>query len=325
MIFSASEVLPLAREAGYKPELIEKVLHLLRLLNALNTHPYLKYKWVLKGGTALNLFKQELPRLSVDIDLNYVSALDREVMLSEKPIFEEAIQAVCAREGFNVRRAPDEHAGGKWRLNYQSYTGQSGNLEIDLNYMFRQSLWESKPSDSYLLGSIKAINIPVLDINEIAAGKLAALLSRGQARDLFDSHWLLKSEALVFDKLRLAFVVYGGMNRNDWRNVTVHNISLEPSELARQLLPTLKVGTAENYGTPVDYGRYLIRECKESMSSVLPFTTSEKTFLDLLLDQGIIDSTLLTDDPLLQKRIQNQPLLQWKARNVRKHKGLPEN
>jgi len=62
-----------------------------------------------------------------------------------------------------------------------------------------------------------------------------------------------------------------------------------------------------------------------SASEVLPFTTSEKTFLDLLLNQGIIDSTLLTDDPLLQKRIQNQPLLQWKARNVRKHKGLPEN
>ncbi len=43
MIFSASEVLPLARETGYKPELIEKVLHLLRLLNALNKHPYIKY------------------------------------------------------------------------------------------------------------------------------------------------------------------------------------------------------------------------------------------------------------------------------------------
>lgn len=52
--------------------MIEKVLHLLRLLQAMNTHPFLKGKWVLKGGTALNLFLFNLPRLSVDIDLNYI-------------------------------------------------------------------------------------------------------------------------------------------------------------------------------------------------------------------------------------------------------------
>lgn len=324
MIFSASEVQPLASSTGYKADMIEKVLHLLRLLNALNTHPYLRGKWILKGGTALNLFSKYLPRLSVDIDLNYNGALDREKMLSEKPKFEAAIQAVCAREGFNIRRYPDKHAGGKWRLNYQSYTGQSGNLEIDLNYMFRQPLWMCRHSDSYRLGSVIAINIPVLDIHEIAAGKLAALLSRGQARDFFDSHWLLNSEALASDKLRLAFVVYGAMNRIDWRDVTLENINIEPAELARQLLPTLKAGTAEKYGSPTDYGLYLIRECRERISSMLPFTAPEKAFLDLLLDQGIIDSTLLTTDPGLQKRIQDQPLLQWKAHNVRKHKGLSE-
>jgi len=61
VIFSASELLPLAEKTVYKAEMIEKVLHLMRLLNALNSHPYLKNKWVLKGGTALNLFRQNLP------------------------------------------------------------------------------------------------------------------------------------------------------------------------------------------------------------------------------------------------------------------------
>jgi hypothetical protein len=50
VIFSASEVLPLARLTGYKADMIEKVLHLLLLLNALNTHPYAKGKWILKPG-----------------------------------------------------------------------------------------------------------------------------------------------------------------------------------------------------------------------------------------------------------------------------------
>jgi hypothetical protein len=55
---------------------------------------------------------------------------------------------------------------------------------------------------------------------------------------------------------------------------------------------------------------------------VLPFTDSERAFLDLLLDRGVINPTLLTADESLQRRIQCQPLLEWKALNVRRHKGL---
>ena len=188
MKFSWSEVLPVAESTGFKAEMVEKVLHLLNLLNALHSHPFLKGKWVLKGGTALNMFIFNLPRLSVDIDLNYIGVLDREEMLAERPKIEQAFQAVFSREGFTTKRVPDEHAGGKWRLSYQSFTGQSGNLEVDLNYMFRQPLWDILPADSHPLGDLQAKSIPVLDIHELAAGKIAALLARGQARDLFDCH-----------------------------------------------------------------------------------------------------------------------------------------
>ena len=65
MIFSPSEVLPIAESKGFRAEMIEKVLHLLNLLDKLKRHPMLKGKWVLKGGTVLNLFLFDLPRLSV--------------------------------------------------------------------------------------------------------------------------------------------------------------------------------------------------------------------------------------------------------------------
>jgi hypothetical protein len=61
-------------------------------------------------------------------------------------------------------------------------------------------------------------------------------------------------------------------------------------------------------------------ECRQALSAVLPLNESEKAFLDLLLDRGIIDPSLLTNDPFLQQRILLQPLLQWKALNVRHHK-----
>jgi predicted nucleotidyltransferase component of viral defense system len=311
-----------AEATGFRPDVLEKVAHLLGLLEALGSHPFLKGKLALKGGTALNLFIFNVPRLSVDIDLNYVGAEDREVMLAERPKIEQAVQAVFAREGFTVRRMPEEHAGGKWSLRYQSAAGLGGNLEVDLNFMYRVPLWPVTLSDSYPVGTWQAIQIPVIDIHELAAGKLAALLARRQARDLFDSHRILQKENLDHDKLRTAFVVYGAMNRKDWRTVTIENVNFESAELARQLIPTLRVTEFTAQESIDQYGIRLVEDCRQALSVVLPFSENEKAFLDLLLEQGEIDSIMLTSDLDLQQRIQKQPLLEWKAVNVRKYKGL---
>lgn len=322
MKFSSSEILTVAESTGFKMEMVEKVLHLLNLLNTLNSHPFLKGKWVLKGGTALNMFVLDFPRLSVDIDLNYIGVVNREEMLADRPRIEQAVQAVFSREGFNIKRVPDEHAGGKWRLGYQNFNGQSGNIEVDLNFMFRQPLWDIRSADSYPLGNFQAWNIPVLDLHELAAGKLAALLARRQARDLFDSHWILKMDDLERNRLRIAFVVYGGMNRKDWRTVSIEEVDFDTAELGRQLIPALHVRTIQEKSSPMEYGTQLVEECRKALSIVLPFTDAEQEFLDLLLDKGEIDSTILTADTKLQQRIQRQPLLEWKALNIRKYKGL---
>ena len=311
-----------AEATGFRPDVLEKVAHLLGLLEALGSHPFLKGKLALKGGTALNLFVFNVPRLSVDINLNYVGAEDREAMLAERPKIEQAAQAVFAREGFTVRRMPDEHAGGKWLLRYQSAAGLGGNLEVDLNFMFRVPLWPVMMSDSHPVGTWRATGIPVIDIHELAAGKLAALLARRQARDLFDSHEILQMGNLDHDQLRTAFVVYGAMNRKDWRMVSTGDLDFDTAELGRQLIPTLRLNPYTGQETSTEYGTRLVEECRQGLSVVLPFTEAEREFLHLLLDRGEIDSTILTADPALQKRIQAQPLLEWKAINVRKHRGL---
>lgn len=97
MRFSATEIQPIARLDGFDERVVEKVLHLVHLLNVLNAHPFLRGKWVLKGGTALNLFVLRHPRLSVDIDLNYIGALEREQMLADRPRIEQAVQNPYSR------------------------------------------------------------------------------------------------------------------------------------------------------------------------------------------------------------------------------------
>lgn len=311
-----------AESTGFKLDILEKVAHLLNLLQMIQSHPFLKNKLVLKGGTALNLFIFDVPRLSIDIDLNYVGNVDRESMLEERPKVEKSVHAVFSREGFTVRRMPEEHAGGKWSLRYQSALGHTGNLEVDINFMFRAPLWKIATLDSKQVGNWKATGIPVLDIHELVAGKITALLSRRQARDLFDCHRIQHMKNLNTNRLRTAFVVYGAMNRRDWREVSVEDVNFEPAEITGQLVPTLRNGAIQEKEVSGEYGRKLMEGCREMLSMLLPFNAGEKEFFDLLLDKGEIDPTLLTDDTTLQDRIRKQPLLEWKAINVRQFKGL---
>jgi predicted nucleotidyltransferase component of viral defense system len=322
MKLSREKILAEAALTGFRPEVLEKVVHLLALLQSIWSHPFLKTRFALKGGTALNLFLFDLPRLSVDIDLNYVGSPDKETMLLEKPKLDDAIRAVCHREGFAVRHSPTEHAGGKWLLRYESALGQGGNLTIDLNFMFRIPLWPITPCDSRVVGFKRAEQITLLDLHEIAAGKLCALLSRQAGRDLFDTHKLLTKKILKMDRLRIAFVVFGAMNRKDWRIISERDIRSDTNEIKNELLPLLRTDEMREGLYTEKWVNRLVEECRQSLSAVLPFTKEEEEFLNLILDTGEIEPSLLTSNKDMQGRISNHPGLQWKALNVREFKGL---
>lgn len=105
-----------AARTGFRPEALETAIRMMALLEGLRSDPFLKSRFALKGGTALNLFVFDVPRLSVDIDLDYTGAAGRDTMLAERPKVEQAISAVCGRMWIQVKRLPEAHAGGKWRL-----------------------------------------------------------------------------------------------------------------------------------------------------------------------------------------------------------------
>lgn len=314
----------IAREVaatGFGARPLEKVLRLLGLLDALSSHPFLKPRIALKGGTALNLFHLEVPRLSVDIDLNYIGGADRESMLADRPRFEQAVQAVCLREGLAVRRVPTDHAGGKWRLTYSGSTGAPGTLELDVNFMLRTPLWPCVLTDCHLVGSVRPASVRVLDIHELAAGKLCALLARNASRDMFDAYPLLNMAGLDPARLRLAFVVYGGINRRDWRTVTTADATTDVDEVERQLLPMLRTNQVPSSRDLAPWVDNLVAGIRDRLSLVLPLSDREIEFLRRLNDEGRIAPELLTTDLRMQATLSEHPGLKWKALNVRKHRA----
>ncbi len=322
-MFSREDLVRTAAATGFQAEALEKVLRLLELLETLRSHPFLKERIALKGGTALNLFVFDVPRLSVDIDLNYVGSGDREVMLLERPKLEQAIQAVCGRLGIRVRRVPSEHAGGKWRLSYDSVASRTGTLELDMNFILRTPLWPLRRMNSRPVGPHVAQGVPVLDLHELAAGKLAALFSRNAARDLFDAVGLLQEADLDPERLRLASTIYGGASRRDWRTISLDDVDVSAREVERQLLPMLRADLVPTRSDVPSWSRRLVEECRDLLSVLVPLRSREREFLTRLNDDGEIVPDLLTGDERMRAVIGGHPGLQWKAKNVRQHRKGP--
>lgn len=79
----------------FPPRTLDKVERLLDLLAEIDEHSMLKDKLALHGGTAINLFMLNIPRLSVDIDLSYIGSVEKDVMLADRPTIEQSINEVA--------------------------------------------------------------------------------------------------------------------------------------------------------------------------------------------------------------------------------------
>lgn len=315
MLMSKQELLSIAKQQGYRPEILEKVLWLLDILEKINSLPFLHNKFVLKGGTALNLFYfHNLPRLSVDIDLNYIGSLDKTIMQQERQEIEQAIIILAQGLGMELYRHPREHAGGKMIFRYNSLLGQKGNLDIDLNYVYRVPLFDiNRQTSAKWPRQIK--NIPILDINELAAGKFKALFDRNASRDLFDSYNLLTTNLLDMEKLRLAFVVYSAMSDTDWRNISITKISYDLKDLHNKLLPVLKqsIISSGKLLKLESLATEMTKATQKAFEELLPFAEHEKEFLSKIQEQGIIIPGLICSDAVICNRISNHPALIWKT------------
>lgn len=311
----------LSSETGHQPGTLEKVLRLLDLLQEIAADDVLGSRLALKGGTALNVFYLPLDRLSVDIDVNYIGALDRAEMLAERPALEEAANRLLAAQGYQVRRQPGEHAGGKWIARHASALGGQGALEIDINFMMRQPLFGVTRMDSVRLGDTQAKGVIVLDLHEIIAGKMVALLDRRAARDLFDTRRILAMEGLNWTWIRAAMLAIGASGRNDWRAASVDKIGADPKELRQKLLICLPRAHFDEAGSIESWIEETTALCRARLGPLLTLTAGERAFLDGVIERGTIDVSGLDVDTEIQTRIALMPMLQWKADNVRKRAG----
>ncbi|MGH7597533.1 MAG: nucleotidyl transferase AbiEii/AbiGii toxin family protein [bacterium] len=217
-MFSKEYLVNLSVRTGFEPRNLQKQMALLDLLREIQKHPFLGKRFALKGGTAINLFWFQLPRLSVDIDLNYIGSVDREAMLKDRPIVEQDLKKLIQSRGISVEHAPTDHAGAKWQLRAQSGFGGHFMFEVDLNYVMRVPVWGIQSKEVYPLDEDHVFAFNSVSLEELFAGKINALLDRAAARDLYDVYTLSVSTA-KYDatRLRKALILFGLTRKDDFR------------------------------------------------------------------------------------------------------------
>ena len=186
MKLDAAYVKRIADTTGFDAVQLEKVIRLRQLLIEFRKHPFLRERLVLNGGTALNLFYLELARLSVDIDLNYVSQLDREEMQRERPEIVKATEQITKALGYKVQRGAEDYALNEWFLTYQNHAGSFDQIQIAINFLMRACVLSTQLRQAISIGDEAACEFPALAIEELFAGKIRAMIDRQHPRDLFD-------------------------------------------------------------------------------------------------------------------------------------------
>ncbi len=157
----------------------------------------------------------------------------------------------------------------------------------------------------------------MLDLHELAAGKLSALFSRSASRDLYDVSRILARNDLDQKKLRLGFVAYGAMSRRDWRTVSVDDVDMSSRKATIKLLPLLRSEHLPGQSEVEAWSSHLVDRCRELLSNLLPFEPAEQEFLERINGHGEIRPDLLTEDSVMQEKLAFHPALLWKAQNVR--------
>jgi predicted nucleotidyltransferase component of viral defense system len=162
--------------------------------------------FALKGGTAINLFLRDFPRLSVDIDLVYLPMDDRTTALQRVgEALERIIQDIKASlPGVQVGR-PNQAPDGLRLLIAQ----QGVQIKVELSPVLRGSVFP--PEEKDVVDAVEATfgyaSMQVMSFSDVYAGKICAALDRQHPRDLFDIKWLLENEGIT-DDLRKTFLVY---------------------------------------------------------------------------------------------------------------------
>ncbi|MAA87608.1 MAG: hypothetical protein CME39_08125 [Haliea sp.] len=259
--------------------------------------------FALKGGTAINLFVRDFPRLSVDIDLVYLPSGGREEAL-------EAIKAALERLAEEIEKTfPGVTVVRSYRDKQDALrltvANKGASIKIELSPVLRGTVFA--PQIRSVVPAVEDefgfAELAVVSFEDLFAGKICAALDRQHPRDWFDIHLLLENEGLT-EPLIKTFLVY----------LISHSRPME--DLLAPNFKTLNTAYGSEFVgmTQIDVAVKTLEETRVRLINQIAGALSheDKAFLCSMYE-------LLPNWSLLGlEGIQDLPAVQWNLHNIRK-------
>ena len=254
--------------------------------------------FALKGGTAINLFVRDMPRLSVDLDLTYVPVGPRGPSLAA---IAGALDRVGSAVGRAVRGARVTPRGGA-RL---AVSAGGVLVKVEVNPVIRGTVFDVRELDLCPAAQDefgRSASAPVVSEAELFGGKLVAALDRQHPRDLFDARYILDRPA--DPGLPLGFLAML-LSHDRPPHEVLRPSELDPTDLfARQF-----AGMSREPFAPGDHRR-AFADLVAALPGLLP-----------LANRRVLAGFVAGDPdfaPLARPSVADLPAVRWKLANVRK-------
>ncbi len=278
----------MAGRTGFKTDSLEKVYRLMEILDRMQAMPELNGRLALKGGTAIQGLCFGFKRLSVDIDLNYIGNIDRDVMQSDRPGIRDALLLLFKDLGYQVDTPVSRYAEEQFDIHFRNCGGDADHLKLEINYLERLPVAGTvkgmlvHPFDD--LGPVSALSYRP---EELFAGKARALIVRGTPRDVYDADLIHRSaqdiDAALFRKISIFYLsMYG-----DVRTMGTEAVAgATDRDIRNNLVPMLSRSSSIDAAA--------MREGVLSLArSVLALSQGERDFFHAMYSEDRFDQDLL--------------------------------
>ena len=307
----------IAKEKGFVRDNLEKVMRLSEILQYFNQNEFLHNSLVLKGGTAINLTVFQMPRLSVDIDLDFAKNCSREEMIKARKNINDEILAYMSNEGYVLKPgSKSPHTLDSWVFGYINAGGNPDNIKIEINYSDRCHVlpMEERTISIDFLGDIRVCALAPM---ELFASKLNALISRAAVRDIYDVYGMIQAnlfetmeERALLRKILVFYLAVGSSCKAEEVTLDIKNIKhiekLSFSQVRAHLLPVLSRKEKFDFNAVKE-------QVLSFLGPFLSFTEDERKFIEHF-NQREYRPDILFNESSIVERITSHPMALWKCR-----------
>lgn len=314
-IYDKLSITQQAKTLGVVRDTLEKVSRLQEILRFFSSSKLLRTSLALKGGTAINLLFFNLPRLSVDIDLDFCRNIPKSEMFFEREKIQNLISKYMLSQGYTVNpHSKSPHSLDSFVYDYINSAGMKDNVKIEINYSLREHIL---PVQSIGFGAECLQNdfkVTAVAPIEIYAAKTVALLTRAAARDLYDMNYMIR------------YGLFDEEETQKYRKCVVFYLAIAtiapPETIHFDAIDTITAHKIHTDLYPVirDRDSFELNSAKESvkhyLESVLVLSENEKLFLSKFR-KGFYCPELIFDDEEVVSKLKKHPMAMWKTNRIK--------